>query len=230
MIEMNLGIGTMGEYEHPYGDRFLGEVSASEFITGVDLAAMVELTQGTAHNPTSGWFKFLTKEGITLYIAVKSYRYNISWDDINTRDLVFGNRTVTIGGLNYKVRLPSTTASGSVAGMDSANTWDPVYCYGSEWNRLMYPLVEDPAGKLHAPNFPYSGEGIRFGSWANYTEQYINTLLGSGNGRYSWCQEVTLDTGYATNRGGNGLFSYTAARTNLRSESRGWRPVLELVE
>lgn len=51
MNEMMLSIGGgEGDYEHPYGDRFLGEVSVNRMITGNALASHLGLTAGTAQH------------------------------------------------------------------------------------------------------------------------------------------------------------------------------------
>lgn len=86
------------------GTRFLGEVEANNFITGNKLASDIGLTKGTAINSNTQWFKYQMGNEI-IYIPKKPFRYGISWDQINDANAVFGDKTVTINGKTYKVRL-----------------------------------------------------------------------------------------------------------------------------
>lgn len=95
---------------------FFGEVTAEELISGDALAALLGLTAGVSQNSNAGWLKAIDN-GKMLLIAKQSLRHTISWNDINAVKAVFG-RKVTIGGVNYIVRLFSST----------------------EWDRFMYPL------------------------------------------------------------------------------------------
>src|SRR5690606_4437313 len=106
MKEMLMSVGGGdGEWVVPppniYGDVFLGEVPASEFITGGALASAIGLTAGTAHNTNEPWLKFVL-DGKTLYVAKKTFRRSITWNQIHARGAVFGTRTVVIQGNTYK--------------------------------------------------------------------------------------------------------------------------------
>lgn len=98
---------------------FFGEVTAAELISGDALAALLGLTAGAGQNSNAGWLK-VVDNGKMLLIAKQALRYNVSWNNINAVKAVFG-RKVTIGGVNYIVRLFSST----------------------EWDRFMYPLHVD---------------------------------------------------------------------------------------
>ena len=95
---------------------FYGVVSATDFISGDNLASLIGLTAGTSQNSDAGWLKVVEGSKMLL-IAKKTFRYSISWDNINSVDAVFG-KIITIGGVKYIVRLLSTT----------------------EWDKFMYPL------------------------------------------------------------------------------------------
>ena len=83
---------------------FFGEVPVSEFITGDELARRIGLTAGVSQFSNEPWLKF-SYLGKVEFVAKKSFRHSISWDDINAVGAVFGNKTININGKTYKVRL-----------------------------------------------------------------------------------------------------------------------------
>lgn len=102
---------------------FYGEVSATDFISGDDLASLIGLTAGISQNSDAGWLKVVEGSKMLL-IAKKTFRHSISWDNINSVGAVFG-KIITIDGVKYIVRLLSTT----------------------EWDKFMYPLhINHPNG------------------------------------------------------------------------------------
>lgn len=112
----------------------------------------------------------------------------------------------------------------------ASGAWDPEGAYGSEWNRLFYPIH---SGKhIHVGNpSPVSREGIRFGTVGQYTDANLLVHLGTGNGSNSWCQETPSSSSGTRVRRGHAGGSYLnwLSASNVWSEN-GWRPVLELVE
>lgn len=202
------------------GVSFLGEVPVNALITGNALATAIGLTAGTAQFSNEPWLKF-NLDGKTLFVAKKPYRSHISWDHINVRGAVFGTRTVVINGETYRVRLLKGSATDPYVGGTTA--YDPVGAYGSEWNRLFYPLVPNPTS---APSKP-SGEGLVYGALADYTETDLVMVSTAGNGSHSWCQEIQ-----GTNRIRRGYYSVSYLSQRVVSSavaSHGWRPVLELI-
>lgn len=206
-------------------DLFLGEVSTDQLITGDTLATQIGLTAGTAQNSTEPWLQFLTKEGQILYIAKKPYRHSISWDQIDAVNAVYGDREITVGEKQFKVRLLKGVASDPISGglgHDLESSW------GSEWNRLFYPLVSSVSQSVQIPTYPMSGEGIVFGSWASYSEGDLGSK--SGTGRGTWCQEMSsANTVQRAHRGQSGLSHLSFGNSSGTSSSFGWRPVLELI-
>jgi hypothetical protein len=188
---------------------FYGFVPASEFITGDALATKIGLTAGTSHNSDAGWLKF-SSNGKTLYVAMKTFRYSISFDNINAVSGVYGNRTVMIDGNLYKIRL-----------LTGATT-DPGSTSGREWKSLMYGV--------HTSTNPQWGPG--------YSNTDLG--IGSGNGAASFIQErstASTQSNYRLARGEGGI---TSIRYMYSSNAGyifpstinsvlGWRPVLELV-
>ena len=208
--------------------EFLGEQPVTGFINGTALASEIGLTAGTAQFPNEPWLHF-ELDGKTLYVAKKPYRHSASWDQINARGAVFGTKTVVINGKTYKVRLLKSVASGDMyTGSDVV--YDPVEAYGSEWNRLFYPIHSGKhTDTLNPPSV--SGEGIHFGTLAQYTDIDLVVHYTAGNGSYSWCQEsVSSDTTRRVCRGVIGVSSLFWDTASNATSRNGWRPVLELAE
>ena len=197
---------------------FYGEVTHEELINGECLAALIGLTSGTAQHSTESWLKFAL-DGKTLFVAKKTFRHSISWNNINAVNAVYGDRTVSINGVNYKIRLLRTGTENPMGG------YDGVHLHGSEWNKLMLPIHEQAEDGSWAykdnveANVPYWG--------IDYTDADLMTRSTHGNGSYSWCQET-----YSSNRVSRGIdgVSYSNYGDPLYSgRYDGWRPVLELV-
>lgn len=199
-------------------EGFYGTVSSNDFITGDDLANSIGLTAGTAQNSTVNWLKF-NLDGKTLFVPEKTIRYNLSWNHIRDRGAVYGDTTVTIQGDTYKVRLLKGAATDPISGGN--NTQDPEQSWGSEWNRLFYPLVPNP---INTPTHPVSQEGIRYGEWTNYTEAQLDL----GSSLDSWCQESNGTS--RVRRGGTGVSRFGFSSASTVSGFYGWRPCLELVQ
>src|SRR5690606_1282450 len=83
---------------------FLGEISSSEFIDGVSLAALVGVTIGTPHNSDTPWLHVII-DNKELLISKSTIRHSISWNDLATANVKDGNRTLTINDKQYKIRL-----------------------------------------------------------------------------------------------------------------------------
>lgn len=215
-------------------EGFFGEVPASELITGDALASECGISQGTSQHSTAGWLKFAYK-GEIQFVAKKPIRHSISWDAINTANCVYGDsgdKTVVIGGKTYKVTLmraleptndPKTAASGSSGAVN----------HHSEWNRLMCQIHEEAVnGSWGYPDNIESDIGIlehSLGSGSQGMYSDADLILASGDGRRSWCQEMSTSTSSRLYRGNGGVsFSYGYTSSNAGS-AYGWRPVLKLV-
>lgn len=226
MIEQLLSTLKDDSPEGPPGVEFLGEVGVTGFIDGEALATAIDLTAGTSQFTDSPWLHFILDDK-TLYVAKKPYRYNLSWNHINDAGAVFGVKTVIINEREYKVRLLKS-AVGDVYTGDNG-VYDPVEAYGSEWNRLMYPIHSGNHTDANNPS-PVSGEGINFGSLARYTDADL-ALHGTGDsGSYSWCQETpSTDPTRRVYRGRLGVSNLSWLSASNVHSARGWRPVLELI-
>lgn len=215
-------------------EGFFGEVPASELITGDALASECGISQGTSQHSTAGWLKFAYK-GKIQFIAKKPIRNSISWDAINTAKCVYGDsgdKTVVINGLTYKVRLmraleptndPKTIASAASG----------VVNHYSEWNRLMCQIHEEAInGSWGYPDNIESDIGIlehSLGSGSQGMYSDADLIVASGNGRASWCQEMSTSTSYRLHRGYAGVSRSAGNPSSAALAYYGWRPVLELV-
>lgn len=202
-----------------YGDTTLGYygvVSQASFITGSALAAGIGLTEGVDYNTDVGWLKFASY-GKVLFIPQKSLRHSLSWISIYNCGAVYGidgygrlnpgtpvtqNRTVTIAGRTYRVRLMTGATS------------DPIGTSGGEWNRLLYPLING----TWESNSPTSFYGV-----SSSTDSGSCTLCQEGGPA-----NATITSTQIVRRG---FTDYTTFGTSVMTTTgnRGWRPVLELI-
>lgn len=214
---------------------FFGEVPASELITGDALASECGISEGTSQHSTAGWLKFAYR-GEILFVAKKPIRNSISWDAINAAKCVYGDsgdKTVVIGGKTYKVRLMRGFARSNDPKTQASSDSGLINHY-SEWNILMCQIHEEAInGSWNYPNNIESDIGILEHSLGSGSQgMYSDTDLGiaSGNGRRSWCQEMSSSTSYRLARGGGGVSHSSLYISSSTSSSNGWRPVLELVQ
>lgn len=201
---------------------FYGEVKASEFITGDELAKMIGLTAGTSQFSNEPWLKF-SYMGKTEFIAKKPFRHSISWNSINAVNAVFGNRTIKVGDNTYKIRLMKGKTEGK---QNDTSSYKGDICKNSEWNKLMLPIHKKAPSNWGDPeNVDSPTENWNVG----YTDNDLITIKNAGNGTYSWCQEYILGSAHMV-RGCDGVsyaYSYSSSTDNIYS---GWRPVLELID
>ena len=199
------------QYDPITDTGYYGEVASAQFYTGTQISTATGVTSGTLHNDTEGWLKFYW-HGQVLFIAKKTYRYGISWDNINSANAVYG---VNLGSTGKK----TITHSGSSTKYDvklmkgAIKDPSPASGGGRQWNELLYRVCTGTeAGQAGA-------------NWASFTP---NTDLGINvsNGSYTWCQEVYQpNTAYRVVRG-FGSLSYFDFVTSSSVTNFGWRPCL----
>lgn len=201
---------------------WFGEVSASSFITGDELARKVGISAGTSQYSNEGWLKFAYM-GNVEFVAKKPIRYSISWDSINAANAVFGNRTIDIGGHTYKIRLMKGKTEGK---QGDSSSYQGTINRGSEWNKLMLPIHKNaPSNWAYKDNVnsPTQDWGV------DYSDADLLTHYNNGNGSYSWCQEYGENTGTRLRRGASGVSGSSSFAPYYGGSRGGWRPVLELV-
>lgn len=207
---------------------FYGEVPASEFITGDELARLIGLTAGESQNSNEPWLKF-SYLGKTEFIAKKTFRHSISWEDINKADAVYGNKTIKINGNIYKVRL----VKGKNEGLQETQSDPDNDCYYSEWNKLMLPIHKN------APSsFEFTlGVKMPTENWnVGYTDFDLWATTETKVGYNSWCQDIggkyyeRVIRGAGSNFQGSDISYGVSYSSSAKWDSFGWRPVLELVD
>ena len=200
------------QYDPITDTGYYGEVASAQFYTGTQISTATGVTSGTLHNDTEGWLKFYW-HGQVLFIAKKTYRYSISWDNINSANAVYG---VNLGSTGKK----TITHSGSSTKYDvklmkgAIKDPSPASGGGRQWNELLYRVCTGTeAGQAGA-------------NWASFTP---NTDLGinGSNGSYTWCQEVYQpNTAYRVSRGYASLSYFSSGTSSDTNAVLGWRPCL----
>ena len=148
-----------------------------------------------------------------LFIAKKTYRYNLSWDNINSANAVYG---VNLGSTGKK----TITHSGSSTKYDvklmkgAVKDPSPASGGGRQWNELLYRVCTGTeTGQI----------GANWASLAPSTDLGIN----SSNGSYTWCQEVYQpNTAIRVCRGDGSLSTFTGYPSSNTHTTVGWRPCL----
>lgn len=149
---------------------YFGVVSANDFISGDELCNMIGLTAGISQFSDAGWLKY-SVGGKPLFVAKKTIRHTVSWNNINAVGAVFGDKIIILNGVKYAVRLLST----------------------QEWNKLIYPVHIDHSGG--APewdnfgdidiqvNYNVSGNGCY--TWTSTADGSSRVLRGYSSVSYS---------------------------------------------
>ena len=204
-----------------YSDAgFFGEVSPSDLITYEDLATQLGLTNGVAQYSDEPWLKFFDRQNI-LFVMKKPARHTISWNHINAVNAVYGDRIITIGANDYRIRLLKGASSDPAPSGNGHNT--PT-TQGSEWNRLIYPIHSGIHTNSSNPVLP------EMGTWAQYSDADLLVESSHGNGSYNWCQETNAgSTGQRLSRGLYGVSYFTFNSSSNSNAHYGWRACLELV-
>jgi hypothetical protein len=191
---------------------FYGE--ATGIITANDLRTATGVTQGTAMQTGDiTWLKFAHQHK-TLFIAKQPIQHSISWDHLNVNGVVSsfsvgGGKLLEINGIFYLVRLMQGSNINPAPNYTGSSPSGTILGINNEWENLMIPV--------HGA-----------GGWAQYTD--ADLVVASGEGRYTWCQEVHSNS--LTNRVNRGGISVAYFHYLTSSDARfilGWRPVLEVL-
>lgn len=203
------------QYDPITDTGYYGQVTSAQFYTGTQISTATAVTSGTLQNDTEGWLKFYWY-GQVLFIAKKTYRYSISWDNINTANAIYG---VNLGSTGKKTITHSGSSTSYDVKLMKGATKDPspASSPGRQWNELLYRVCTGTE----------TGEiGNNWATLSPSTDLGIN----SGNGSYTWTQEVYQpNTAYRVTRGGVSLSSFGSNTSSGTSAYFGWRPCLALV-
>jgi hypothetical protein len=203
---------------------WFGEVPASDFITGDELARMIGLTAGRSQYSNEPWLKFAYK-GSVLLVSKKPIRYDISWNNINAANCVYGDKTIDIKVRKYKVMLMRGIGEDVQPNPKTLNkAFDGAAYHNSMWNKLMLPIHQKaPSSWSYPSNVKSPTENWNVG----YTDADLCT--NKVNGSYSWCQETVFNDSSRISRGGNGVSKSYSEKMYFSNEYCGWRPCLQLI-
>ncbi|WP_073025841.1 hypothetical protein [Lutispora thermophila] len=155
----------------------------------------------------------------TLLICDRVILVNVSWDDLNGDNRIFG-KTITIDGAEYKLRV-LTGGNNYRSGSDSYSGGSPAT---NEWDRFI--TREEVITGLPAPTSADLDSNL---VTADYTSTHGDFWHWAGV--YSWCQETC--TGNTANRAIRGYNSarywYCSTASSRGGGDFGWRPVLEVL-
>ena len=119
----------------------------------------------------------------SLFVADYAVTHTVSWDDLNTKSLIFGKDYVA-GGVGYTLRAPSVgssyTGSGdSERGTPKSNEWDTMLNknsgYIQNWNK-MYLWGQDVSSVDASYRAVRGYYSARF--WSNYSSGYRSVNVG----------------------------------------------------
>jgi len=202
------------QYDPITDTGYYGEVTSAQFYTGTQISTATGVTAGTLQNDTEGWLKFYW-HGQVLFISKKTYRHSVSWDSINTADSVYG---VNLGSTGKKTVAHAGSSTNYDVKLMKGATKDPSPASSPErqWNELLYRVCTGTeTGEIGA-------------NWATLnpsTDLGINT----GNGSYTWTQEVYQpNTAVRVIRGYDSLSGFAYNTSSSTSTYYGWRPCLAL--
>jgi hypothetical protein len=209
---------------------YYGTLTSSAMLGTLDAAALIGLTVGTPINPTTDWLKFAYK-GKILFVPKMPLRRDVTWNDIYAAGAVYGvagvgnfpatptvtqNRTITIGGNKFLVRLfkgadadPCPTSQYAVNNV--------VGTQNSEWTQLMQRVWDtDPTATF----------------WEKFTAAQMGTTIGATDCG-AWCQEqhpFAATTRVLRNyRGLLGMTADYVYSSGAASLTECWWPVFEYV-
>ncbi|EKO1913628.1 hypothetical protein PZQ55_002716 [Clostridium botulinum] len=142
-----------------------------------------------------------------LYICDRALITNVTWDYLNSRDLIYG-KDVTIDGKSYTLRVPTGQEPSS-----GESEWDKIVVNQANIVGLPKPTAED----LNNTN-SYSqldGEHNQLWNWW---------------GIYSVCQENMPSSTEKVIRGFKSAKDIIGYESDTSTYAMGWRPVLEYTE
>ncbi|WP_152549439.1 hypothetical protein [Geomicrobium sp. JCM 19038] len=131
---------------------------------------------------------------------------------------------MTKDGKQYRVRLMRGAITDPSKNQDSDRG-----AHGSEWNRLMLPIHDQVrSGNWSYPAYVESG----IPDWGiGFTDVDLVTHQTHGNGSYVLCQETLGSViGSRIYRGRGGVSDSGWGAPSVADTTRGWAPVLELIQ
>lgn len=219
------------KYDSDRDTGYFGRLSSDDFISYERLSTKVKFDIGTMM-PDKGWLVFYYR-GEIVYIPQHPIRYNISWDDLESAELVFG-KDIKIGKQTYNISLPTGAKANPVDDIkwQNASASEELEIdlgYGSVWNELIYRVHKDIPGVTdigeNCSGGPQYGE-----NWDELTDEELNVNWNKCSvGTATWCQEtssyVSADRVY---RGVTRLAHSNRYTSSYSSVDPGWRAMLKV--
>ena len=203
------------QYDPITDTGYYGEVTSAQFYTGTQISTATGVTAGILQNDTEGWLKFYW-HGQVLFISKKTYRHSVSWNSINTANSVYG---VNLGSTGKKTVAHAGSSTNYDVKLMKGATKDPspASSPGRQWNELLYRVCTGTeTGEIGA-------------NWATLNPS-TDLGINSGNGSYTWTQEVYQpNTASRVYRGGASLSYFDSNTSSSTGSYLGWRPCLALV-
>src|SRR5690554_583973 len=152
-----------------------------------------------------------------LLIADRNILEQVSWNDLNAQNLIFG-KEITIDGQQYKLRVltggEEKRGGGTGSSYDGGklpNEWDDIIV-----NEGNYPGLPKPSSTDLDSNLNDTDKNSAHNQFWNW--YYM----------YSWCQETYKHDGaYRALRGSSSARHWDWDGASIRNHIVGWRPVLE---
>ena len=146
-------------------------------------ARTIEAYKLTSAMATTEEYAQQNKYAHSLFIADYNVTHTVSWDDLNTKSLIFG-KDYASGGVDYTLRAPSvgsdyTGSDESQRGVPQSNEWDTMLNKGSgyiqNWNG-MFSWGQDVSSGVASFRAFRGYDSARY--WDNYSATYSYPYLG----------------------------------------------------
>ena len=146
-------------------------------------AGTVDAYKLTSAMATTEEYAQQNKYAHSLFVADYAVTHTVSWDDLNTKSLIFGKNYAS-GGVDYTLRAPSvgsnSTGSGdSQRGVPQSNEWDTMLNknsgYIQNWNK-MYSWGQDTSSAAESFRAYRGYNSAR--SWYYTSSSFRNVYLG----------------------------------------------------
>ena len=146
-------------------------------------AGTIEAYKLTSATATTEEYAQQNKYPHSLFVADYAVTHTVSWDDLNTKSLIFGKNYAS-GGVDYTLRAPSvgsnSTGSGdSQRGVPQSNEWDTMLNknsgYIQNWNK-MYSWGQDTSSAAESFRAYRGYNSARF--WYYTSSSFRNVYLG----------------------------------------------------
>ena len=146
-------------------------------------AGTVDAYKLTSEMATTEEYAQQNKYPHSLFVADYAVTHTVSWDDLNTKSLIFGKNYAS-GGVDYTLRAPSVGSNSTGSGesqhdMPSNNEWDRILDknsgYIQNWNK-MYSWGQDTSSAAESFRAYRGYNSARF--WYYTSSSFRNVYLG----------------------------------------------------